>query len=159
MTIDPETTASLHKIWDKVHTPKNNSQPTFPETVRAVSDLGVSRYRVDFITSSTNAYVGNQADEYTYADHVSDLNPGTIEWAPEKLKAAIQEAQVLADKGKGDYTEFCRKAIMAGVVEYAVFIDGKKVVYFGPLGESYTESLSGHKPKAAASATSSCCVM
>lgn len=68
MTIDPETTVSLHKIWDKVHSPRNNSQPTFLETVRAVSDRGVSRYRVDFITSSTNAYVGTQAYEYTYAE-------------------------------------------------------------------------------------------
>lgn len=106
-----------------------------------------------------NAYVGTQADEYTYADHVFGLNPETIEWAPEKLKAAIQDAHVLADKGEGDCTEFCSKAIKAGVVEYAVFIDGKKVVYFGPLGESHAESLFGHKPKVVASATSSCCVM
>jgi uncharacterized protein YbcV (DUF1398 family) len=159
MTIDPETTASLHKIWDKVHAAKNNNGLTFPETITALSDLGVSRYRVDFISSSTNAYVGNQVDEYTYTDHVSDLNPGTIAWAPEKLKAAVKETQALADKGKGDYTEFCRKAVLAGVVEYVCYIDGKKVVYFGPLGESYTEWFPGAGPKAEAGVLSSCSVM
>jgi uncharacterized protein YbcV (DUF1398 family) len=159
MTIDPETTASIHKIWDHVHKPKDNNQPTFPEIVSALADLGVSRYRVDFISSSTSAYVGNQWDEYTYTDHVSDLNPGTISWASEKLKIAIEEAQALAEKGEADYAEFCRKIVLAGVVEYVVYIDGKKVVYFGPLGESHTEWFMGHGPKEETGAMSRCCVM
>jgi len=144
-SIDPETTATLHKIWSQVHDPKSGL--TFPETISALANLGVNRYRVDFIASSVSAYVGNQADTYTLPDHVSDLNPGTIAWAPEKLKEAVREAQALAKSGKGDYNEFCRKAVMAGVVEYTTYIDGKKVVYIGPLGESHTEWFPGSEPK------------
>ncbi|KAE9984161.1 hypothetical protein EG328_009040 [Venturia inaequalis] len=126
MTVDPETTASIHKIWDKIHTPKNNAQPTFPETIAALADLGVSRYRVDFISSSTSAYLSTQWDEYMYTNHVSDLNPGTIAWSPEKLKVAVEEAAALAEKGKGDNVEFCRKVVQAGV-EYV------KAKFQGPL--------------------------
>jgi uncharacterized protein YbcV (DUF1398 family) len=159
MTIDPETAASLHKIWDLVHNANKKVCLTFPEAIVALSDLGVSRYRVDLISSSTLSYVGNQVDEYTYPDHVSDLNPGTIAWDPDKLKTIVTEAQHLAEKGKGDDLEFCRKAVLAGVVEYACFIDGKKVVYFGPLGESHTEWFSGHGPKEVPAMSSTCCIM
>lgn len=161
MTIDPETTASIHKIWDRIHTPKNNAQPTFPETIAALADLGVSRYRVDFISSSTSAYLSTQWDEYMYINHVSDLNPGTIAWSPEKLKVAIDEAAALAEKGEGDNVEFCRKVVQAGVVEYAVYIDGKKVVYFGPMGESFKVDFKGHHDglKVEASKVGRCCVM
>lgn len=72
---------------------------------------------------------------------------------------AVEDAQALAKKGEGDYTEFLRKAVLAGVVDYMVYIDGKKVVYFGPLGESQTEWFLGHGSKAEVGAVSSCCVM
>lgn len=159
MTIDPETTAAIHKIWDRIHTPKDNAQPTFPETIVALADLGVSRYRVDFISSSTSAYLSTQWDEYMYTNHVSDLNPGTIAWDPKKLKVVVDEAAVMADKGEADNVEFSRKIVLAGVVEYAVYIDGKKVVYFGPMGESFTVWFKGHGPKAETSSVGRCCVM
>ncbi|TID15903.1 hypothetical protein E2P81_ATG08766 [Venturia nashicola] len=158
MTIDPETTASIHKIWDKIHTP-NNAQPTFPETITALADLGVSRYRVDFISSSTSAYLSTQWDEYMYTNHVSDLNPGTIAWSLEKLRVAVEEAAALAEKGEGDNVEFCRKLVRAGVVEYAVYIDGKKVVYFGPMGEMFEVRFRGHGGKVEVSESGRCCVM
>lgn len=96
-----------------------------------------------------------------YINHVSDLNPGTIAWSPEKLKVAIDEAAALAEKGEGDNVEFCRKVVQAGVVEYAVYIDGKKVVYFGPMGESFTVDFKGHHDglKVEASKVGRCCVM
>lgn len=93
-----------------------------------------------------------------YTNHVSDLNPGTIAWSPEKLKVAVEEAAALAEKGKGDNVEFCRKVVQAGVVEYAVYIDGKKVVYFGPMGEMFEVGLRGHG-KVMASEAGGCCVM
>lgn len=159
MTIDPETTSSIHKIWDHLHTPKNNTQPTFPETITALADLGVSRYRVDFISSSTSAYLSTQWDEYIYTNHVSDLNPGTIAWSHDKLKLAVEEAAALAEKGESDNVGFCRKVVLAGVVEYVVYIDGKKAVYLGPKGECFTEEVKGHGLKVEANKVARCCVM
>jgi len=145
MPVDAETTATLHKLWTRVYSPTDSL--TFPETVGALANLGVSRYRVDFVTSTTTAYIGPQADTYAFESHVSDLHPGIIPWAVEKLKAAIAGAQAAAAKGEGDYVEFCRKAVEGGVVEYTTYIDGKRVTYGGALGDAHTEWFPGAGPK------------
>lgn len=71
----------------------------------------------------------------------------------------MEEAAALAEKGDCDNLEFCRKVVLAGVVEYVVYIDGKKVVYLGPKGESFTEGVKGHGSKVEARRGASCYVM
>jgi hypothetical protein len=62
--IDESIASSLREIWAMVYTPENGTGLTFPETVHMLSTLGVSRYRVDFVTSTTTAYIGGSACKF-----------------------------------------------------------------------------------------------
>jgi uncharacterized protein YbcV (DUF1398 family) len=51
------------------------------------------------------------------------------------VKAAVGEIQ----QGKIDYSTFLHRIIAAGCSHYEAFIQGKKVIYFGRLGDHHTE--------------------
>jgi uncharacterized protein YbcV (DUF1398 family) len=50
----------------------------------------------------------------------------------EKTVKAIQRKEI-------GYAEFLRQIMRAGCARYSVFFDGRKAMYFGRNGESYTE--------------------
>jgi len=136
----PSQSTAIRAVWEKVH---SSAGLPFPSTVAALQSLGVTRYHVDYIASSVTAYIGSSADVAPMPEHGSEesLKPGTVTWDDAKLVQSIRKAQA----GEGNYWDFSRGAIEAGVTDYTTYIEGKKVVYNGKDGESHTEWFPGAK--------------
>jgi uncharacterized protein YbcV (DUF1398 family) len=128
----------IHLVWGTVHSP---SGLAFPQTVAALVKLGVQRYHVDYIASTVTAYAGGEADVFEIPKHApvsAQLQP----WDASGVVAAIREVQA----GKVMYPEFSRLVVAAGVTNYFAFLEGKRVVYVGALGDMHTEWFPGSKP-------------
>jgi uncharacterized protein YbcV (DUF1398 family) len=139
--VSPETSTALEAIWHRVHSPTGLH---FPLTVAALHKLHVTRYRIDYITSTVTTYITSPPSETSETStlfstlpipsHV-DLRSSPIPWDAEKLVAAIRKAQA----GEGNYISFAKEAVEAGVTDYCTYITGRKVVYSGENGDSHTE--------------------
>jgi len=137
--MQPATSAALRAVWDKVHSPKGFP---FPATVAALTELGVTRYRADYTAATVTAYIDETGE--------TDVSPLTVKhegtagkkWDLAGLQAAIKGAQTGTI---GNYHDFSAAAVAAGVVDYTCFIAGKKVVYYGALGDSHLEWFPGAK--------------
>jgi uncharacterized protein YbcV (DUF1398 family) len=144
MPIDQATIDGLHEVWAKVYTPKEGKGLTFPQTVNGLADLGVTRYRVDYVTSTVTAYIKGEAVIYHFPSYATeDLVPGTIMWSLDKLRTAIKKAREDAKKAVPDLPNYTRQIIEAGVVDYTCFIEGRRVTYSGYLGEMYSAWFMG----------------
>ncbi|OCK89360.1 uncharacterized protein K441DRAFT_699906 [Cenococcum geophilum 1.58] len=135
MLAEPTITA-IRAVWAAVHSPSGLS---FPAAVSALSALNVNRYRIDYITSTATVYIGTEADVAPIPSHSSLA--GTLPWDSTKLVAAIRNAQA----GVGNYEDFAKAAIEAGVTDYTVYLEGKRVVYCGGLGDCHMEWFPGAK--------------
>ncbi|KAK0652500.1 hypothetical protein B0T16DRAFT_387752 [Cercophora newfieldiana] len=136
--MQPTTSAAIRAIWEKVHSPKGFP---FPSTVAALVELGVTRYRADYTANTVTAYLDATGETDVAPLTVKHEGTAGKQWSLSGLRAAIQAAQA----GVGNYHDFSTAAVEAGVAEYTCFIAGKKVVYFGVLGESHTEWFPGAK--------------
>jgi uncharacterized protein YbcV (DUF1398 family) len=138
----PSQSTAIRSTWKKVHSPTGLP---FPSTVADLQSIGVTRYRVDYVASNIIAYIGSSADFAPMPDEhdrsEGSFKPGTVTWDAEKLIQAIRKTQA----GEGNYWDFSRNAIEAGVTDYTTYIKGKKVVYNGKDGESHTEWFPGPK--------------
>ncbi|KAF2267166.1 hypothetical protein CC78DRAFT_614330 [Lojkania enalia] len=112
---------SLQQIWAQVHSPRGLY---FPKTVATLLNLGISRYRIDYVTRTITTYTS--LSNTTSTSPVFDVSAFPTEHKYEF--------------GAND------EAVMVGVVEYVAFLDGKKVMYVGQLGEVHTEWFPGAKP-------------
>ena len=130
------TSTALRAVWAAVHSPNGLS---FPAVVSALSALNVSRYRIDYIASTATAYIGTEIDVAPIPSHSSLA--GTRPWDSTKLVAAIRNAQA----GVGNYEDFAKAAIEAGVTDYTAYLEGKRVVYCGGLGDCHSEWFPGAK--------------
>jgi len=157
MPVDAATSEALHKIWSQTFKPDPSSgldTPTFAATVAALSELGVNRYRIDFIAGSVTTYLSTEADVYDISSAFTkneDATPGTVKWDISKIKAGIKKAQDKGKEGRSDYAGFEKDIIAGGVTDYTTYIDGKKVIYAGVLGDSHTELFPGATAAAAKS--------
>ncbi len=113
---------------------------TFPQVVQQLLALGVESYFVDFAAARKTSYL---ADGATHTEPTI-LEPGPIAatWNDAALVAAIRGAQ--ADTVR--YPEFVQRATAAGVIGYWAFLTGKRVVYFGRLGEQHIEEFPKPRP-------------
>lgn len=144
MPIDAATIDGLYEVWSKVYNPEKGRGLTFPETVHSLADLGVNRYRVDFITSTATAYIKGDACVYHFPSYATDtVVPGMILWSLEKLRTAIKKAREDAKNMVPDLPNYTRQIVEAGVVDYTCFIEGRRVTYTGYLGEHYSAWFMG----------------
>lgn len=106
---------------------------TFPEIVKALLEVGVESYLVDFATKQKTHYL----TDGTAQTVPMILEPGPIapEFDESALVAAIRGAQ--ADTVR--YPEFVSRSTAAGVIGYWAFLTGKRVIYFGRKGEQHIE--------------------
>ncbi|KAK0740476.1 hypothetical protein B0T18DRAFT_418047 [Schizothecium vesticola] len=129
---------ALHAIWEKVY---SSGGLAFPATVAALTNLGVTRYRIDYAAHAVTAYfTGATTDTYTSPwkhEIASD-----IKWDLTALRAAIHGAQTGTI---GGFRGFCDAAIAAGVTDYTCYIAGQRVVYASALGDAHTEWFPGMK--------------
>lgn len=108
---------------------------TFPENVAALSEGGFESYLVDFRRSVVTFYLPD-GDSLELPAHRAEADLAE-RLAPERLQAAIREAQTQAPGYT--YRGFCQKAKAAGCAFYMVSFSGRRVVYFGRDGATHDE--------------------
>src|SRR5580698_1837493 len=115
---------------------------TFPESVKMIAAAGFNGYLVDY-RSGTRTYHHSSGEVFTFQGKVyapvDAFDAGIV-------KAAIKEAQLMIPGYT--YQGFCHKVTeLGGAAGYLVSIVGKRVLYFGVNGETYTEYFPGTGPK------------
>jgi len=135
--MDASTRKAIHQVWADVNSPTSLQ---FPQTVSRLLALGVQRYHIDYVASTATAYIGKYCDVLEVPSHKRPTE-STV-WDGSKLMAAIRSAQA----GEGGYSDFATRAIEAGVTNYFVYLEGKKVMYMGANGEVHTEWFPGSGP-------------
>ena len=109
------------------------AQITFPQVVGKLLAEGVESYHADLVRHEKRYYMPNGEThvEPTAFPH------GTA--APRFCAETVQATVRTIQRGEIDYPEFIRRVLAAGCVYYVVYLTGKKVVYFGRDGATYTE--------------------
>ncbi|KAK5653685.1 hypothetical protein OQA88_8715 [Cercophora sp. LCS_1] len=136
----PQLSSALQALWTKIYSPPYLS---FPEAVAALTELGVTRYRVDYATAITTSYVDSTGETFQFS-MPDELKHSIVQtkWNLEGLKEAINGAQTGTI---GGYKEFSRRAIESGVVDYVAYIAGERCVYGGWRGDGHVEWFPGAK--------------
>lgn len=110
----------------------------FPVVVEKLAGAGVTSYAADLIALRKTYYDGgaNSADEAMPLANSPVIASAFDARAVEATVRAIQQQDI-------GYAEFLRQIMRAGCARYCVFIVGRKAMYFGRNGESYTEPFPG----------------
>jgi len=131
------------EIWEQVHSP---SGLAFPETVKALASLGVTRYRIDYTAAKVTTYLDHTGEtditDFPLMASLSHITLGSQKWDADALVTAIRGAQAGTI---GGFPAFCAAAVAAGVTDYTCYIDGQRVVYSGANGDAHTEWFPGAK--------------
>ena len=133
---------SLRAIWAQVHSPAGLP---FPQTVAKLTALKVTRYHVDYVANNATSYVPNAQTGNVDVDVASIPSHGVpprtgAEWNAEGLINATKRTQ----RGETNYQQFATECIDAGVTNYFAYLDGKRVVYMGGVGDFHVEWFPGH---------------
>ena len=106
---------------------------TFPEVVQKLAAIGVESYRVDLIRNEKTVFMPNGE---SIVEKLVWKNPApAAQFSFEGVQAAVKRSQAK----EIDYQEFLRQIMAAGTTFYMVYLNGKKVVYFGRNGEMNIE--------------------
>ncbi len=112
---------------------------TFPECVKALLEVGVESYLVNFARMEKSSYGVNGE---THVQKMSlAASPIADTFSNDEVIAAIRGAQ----RDEIRYPEFVKRAKAAGVEAYWAYLTGRRVVYLGRKGEIHVEEF----PKAA----------
>jgi uncharacterized protein YbcV (DUF1398 family) len=131
-----------NRVKDIMHEASHASdeeRATFPEVVGMLIGAGVERYHADLVRGAKAYYLPNGEAE-TVPNHTLPQSPATS-FSAEGVEAAVRAIQ----GGAIQYREFCARIAAAGCVGYHVFIAGRRAVYYGRTGDSYTEPFPGAK--------------
>jgi uncharacterized protein YbcV (DUF1398 family) len=112
----------------------------FPAVVQTLAGAGVHGYRADLL-KLRNTYYDDSADAFDEALPLADAPAVAARFDGDSVAAtvkAIQQRQI-------GYAEFLRRIMKAGCASYSVFFDGRKAVYVGRNGDSYTEPFPAAK--------------
>lgn len=110
------------------------SNTPFPEVVNRLAGAGVRSYDADLIRLR-NTYYG--AARQTQDEALPLTGDPAIAATFDKtvVAAAVRAIQ----SGEIGYADFLRRIMAAGCASYRVFIDGRRVIYFGRDGEFHIE--------------------
>lgn len=113
---------------------------TFPEVVQKLIAAGVESYYAD-LRQHLKTYYMRDGLAHTLQDQ--GLEPCSI--APEFSADAVRDAVKRIQRGEIQYREFLRQIMTAGTAAYSVYIGGKRAIYTGRKGDTYTEWFPGAK--------------
>ena len=107
----------------------------FPRVVERLVEIEVERYEVDLarLTKIYYHHSGRSHVEPLPLDHPHPLGDA---FDGEAVRSAIRDIQ----QGGIIYPQFLRQIMAAGVVSYAVYIAGRKAIYFGRRGDFHVEN-------------------
>src|SRR5262245_33342069 len=110
------------------------SNTPFPEVVKPLAGAGVRSYDADLIRLRNTYY---DAARQTQDEALPLTGDPTV--AATFDKSAVAAAVRTIQRGEIGYADFLRRIMAAGCASYRVFIDGRKVIYFGRDGEFHIE--------------------
>lgn len=111
---------------------------TFPEVVRKLVAAGVEFYYADLLQHRKTYYLPN-GPAHTVQDEGMETYPVAADFSADDVSAAIKRIQ----RDEIQYREFLRLITAAGTATYSVYIAGKRAIYTGRKGDSYTEWFPG----------------
>ena len=114
----------------------------FPEVVRRLLDTGVESYQVDYVALQMSYYGAGGALIKTPLSY-ENLPQVAARFDIPALQAAILDSQQHGQP----FRDFSRRAMLAGVQGYRVFLLGQRVIYWGRLGDQHIEWFPGAGPK------------
>lgn len=136
-TLDPNALA----ITEECSRRSASESITFPEVVQKLSAAGVESYYADLRQHRKTYYFPN-GDAHTVQDEGLEDHPIAAEFSASDVQAAIKRIQ----RGEIQYREFLRLIMAGGTATYSVYIAGKRAIYVGRNGDSYTEWFPGARP-------------
>jgi hypothetical protein len=133
------TRSLLASVWKAIYTPP---YPAFGQAISQLQGLGVVRYRVDYVAGIVTSYTSSfQAEACPIPKDILDsLVIGM--WDGDRAIQGIKAAQIATVADNGDAKVWSQNLVKAGVTDYTCYIEGRKVVYCGQLGESHSEALA-----------------
>ena len=111
-----------------------NGSMTFLEVVQRLGAAGVERYEVDLVRMEKTCY-GKDGETYRETLPIQDPPAIAEAFSEEGVKQALRAVQ----QREIGYPEFLRRIVAAGATGYSVFLDGRRAIYFGRLGDFYVE--------------------
>jgi uncharacterized protein YbcV (DUF1398 family) len=112
---------------------------TFLEILATLAKEGVESYHVDFLRNEYSYY--SKSGE-SFVTGVALTHHGVAaQFSEEKLEAINQRVQ----GGQASYADFVKEGTAAGCAYYIVYLNGKKVRYFGRDGDEYIQCFPGSR--------------
>lgn len=113
---------------------------TFREILATLTREGVESYHVDFLRNEYRYYARSGESFVTEVALVHDsVAP---EFSAEKLEAINKRVQ----SGEAGYPDFVKEGTAAGCAYYIVYLNGKRVRYFGRDGDEHVQYFPGSRP-------------
>jgi uncharacterized protein YbcV (DUF1398 family) len=112
-------------------------QIRFSEILATLAKQGVESYHVDFLRNEFRFYATSGESLLTGAALVHD--GVAAEFSAEKLEPINQKVQ----SGQAAYPDFVKEGTAAGCAYYIVYLNGKKVRYFGRGGGEHVQHFRG----------------
>jgi uncharacterized protein YbcV (DUF1398 family) len=110
----------------------------FPDIVGNLLAEGVEYYHVDYVGLQMHFYSAGEGVVLVPLSY-EDLPPVAQAFDAAMLKAAIVDSQQNGQK----FRDFSRRAALAGVAAYFVFLRGQRVTYLGRQGDQHVEWFPG----------------
>jgi uncharacterized protein YbcV (DUF1398 family) len=112
---------------------------TFGEILATLGKEGVESYHVDFLRNEFRYYATSGESYVTTAPLVHEgVAP---EFSAEKIERINQRVQA----GQASYPDFVSEGAAAGCACYIVYLNGKKVRYFGRDGAEHVQHFPGSR--------------
>lgn len=112
---------------------------TFPEVLGTLAKEGVESYHVDFLRNEVR-YYGKNGESFV-ANVALEHDGVAHEFSAEKLESINKRVQA----GQAAYPDFVREGAAAGCAYYIVYLNGKKVRYFGRNGDEHIQYFPGSR--------------
>ncbi|MGE0615434.1 MAG: DUF1398 family protein [Bacteriovoracia bacterium] len=114
-------------------------QITFPEILSILTKEGVESYHVDFMRNECRYYAKDGA---SFSLDIPFEHHGVASrFSPETLDSVNQ--RVLA--GQATFADFVKEGCAAGCAYYIVYLNGRKVRYFGRNGDEHVQHFPSPK--------------
>ena len=113
----------------------------FPSIVGQLIAERVEYYHVDYIRLQFTFY-GTEGGVIVAPLAIENLPAVASDFNGSALRGAILDSQQTGQK----FTQFCKRAMEAGVQGYFAFLRGRRVAYFGRNGDHHIEWFPGSAP-------------
>jgi uncharacterized protein YbcV (DUF1398 family) len=114
-------------------------QSTFAQILASLAKEGVESYHVDFLRNEFRYYA--RSGESLVMGGTLEHDGVSAEFSAERLERINQKVQA----GQAAYPDFVKEGTAAGCAYYIVYLNGKKVRYFGRDGGEYVQPFPGSR--------------